>query len=489
MSATQIFYTLSTGACLLFLAGCYTSTQRADPYEVPTLAIDNAVQNAQSDPLIDPCKTLPIQWWTLFNDPQLAQMIQTTFERNPTLQAARANIMLANYAADRVRAALYPNLLWTADVSFQKLSETGLAQFGMVDAPVTGGKGGIPVYFTQPETALELTYDFDLWGKNRNRWRAAIGEVRARVADEAFARLRLGIAVAQAYFRLQIDYKRKAVTEALIDNKSQFVALLQNRVNKNLNDISTVRTSDVDLTAAKQQLLQIEGDIAVREHQLQAYLAGNFDEKIAFTGVIEQPLPRVPLPCDISLNLIAQRPDITAQLWLIESAGRRIEVAQAGFYPDVNLTALAGFQSIHLRELFYGKSTYYNIDPAISLPIFDGGLLKANLRGSEVDYDVAIFQYNQLILTAVQEVLDGISVLRITEQQLKEFQKQVHDQRELFGLTELRMQHNLNSRLDGLVSEGNLLVAQNRELIALGNTLEAILALLKALGGGYYECG
>ena len=353
-------------------------------------------------------------------------------------------------------------------------------------APTT--LGVIPVYFTQTETELALKWDLDLWGKNRNSLRAALGEVQAEIADEAFSRLQLGIAVAQVYFQLQVDYKRQEIAEALVANKISYQDLLQKRLDNNLNNIQTINVAQSNVATVKQRLLEIQGDIAVNEYQLKAYLAGDFDEQIVDTKIIAQPLPKVLLPCDLPLRLIARRPDIIAQLWLIESAGRQIDVAKAGFYPDFNLTAFLGFQTIHLHELFFKKSKFYNIDPAFTLPIFEGGRLVANLRGSEVNYDLAIFDYNNLVLNAAKEVLAGIAVLQNSELQLQELKTNTSYQEDLFNISNLRVKYNLNSALDDLSSEENLLNARDQEAVALGRTIQAMLALIKALGGGYDAC-
>lgn len=482
---------LSGFLSLLFLCTNCSHHRAAEPLETPTYALSQALQEADQDPGIVKTDCIPEEWWLIFQDDQLTSFIQKTLERNPTLQKARANILLAATVADRVKAVLYPDIGWGADISRQKLSETAIIPFKDFRAtPGTpnvapGGVAGIPVYFTQYETEFTLSYNFDFWDKNRNTLLAAVGEVKARMADEVFARLQLAISVAQVYYQLQIDYKRKEIARALSENQAQYLDLIQKRLQGNLDSMLTVHVAQSNLASTQQSLLQIEGDIAVRENQLRAYLADHFEESIYSVPIAARPLPQVPMPIDLPLHLIAKRPDITSQLWLIESAGKQIEVAKAGFYPDFNLTAFFGYQTIHLHEFFKWPSSYYNIDPAVTLPIFDGGRLLANLHNSEVNYDLAIYQYNQLLLNAVREVLDGLAILRNREQQLQENIKKANYQEQLFQLTNLRVTHNLNSGLDYLISQQNMLVAQDQAMISLGSTLQAILALIKAVGGGY----
>lgn len=502
-------------ATMLHLASCSLG-QRAEIIDTPKAALEEGIETKNHEELFNR-GDLPDAWWTLFQDEQLTTFIETAFRQNPTLHEAHANILLAASNARRVRANQFPNIFWGGDISREKLSETGLIPFnntaggaaptnsataaainaagGMVpilptgnQLPAAGGVAGIPVYFTQYETEFALNYDFDIWKKNQNTFRAALGEYYANIADEVFLHLELGISVALVYYQLQIDYKKAEIAKKLIENQARYAQLVQTRKTGNIDAAGPVYNTLINVISARQALLEIEANIAVNEYQLKTYLAGQFHETINDIQINEQPLPKIPLPDDLPLSLIARRPDITAQLWLIESAGKQIEVAKAGFYPDFNIIALFGFQTIHLHELFNWKSCYYNVDPAFSLPIFDGGRLSANLTTSEINYDIAIYRYNALVLNAVRDVLDGLTLLRNADLQLKEAQNKVRQQEDLLQLTILKRQNHLSSELDFLVSQQAVFIAQNVEIITLGKKIQAMLSLIKALGAGYNTC-
>ena len=500
---------------LWIVTGC-TTGQRAQSILPPEEALNQI--EIESNPHIEKSEEMiPNEWWSLFQDPQLTEFLEIAFAKNPTLQAALTNIMYAKANAGLVKSSLYPQIFFGADVSRQKLSETGIIPFnkntsGMASAlnadsqpgakttipgllpgaglatPTPGGADGIPVFFTQYETEIALTYEFDIWGKNRKKWLAAIGEIKSKIADTAFIRLELGIAITQAYYRIQTNYRRKVLAKQLVQNKEQKIQFIKDRIKGNLDPIQALEQTKIELASAQQYLLNIEKALAIDEYQLKAYLANDFLENVAEKPIEELPLPKIPFPNDLPLHLISQRPDIIAQIWLIEAADNLIDVAKIGFYPDFNLFALFGYQTLHLHKLFNWKSSYFNVDPAVTLPIFDGGRLMANLRESEVNYDLEIFQYNQLVINAAQEVLTSLTVLKNNQEQLESFKEQVNQQERIFDLTQLRIRHHLDSGLNYLAQEETLLYARDQELTALGNTIQSILLLIKALGGGYDPC-
>lgn len=488
----KILYLLTIFFALVTLTGCYKCQKHEDFKELPTIPLQKAVDESSHDPLFEMAEWVPENWWVIFNDEQLNGFIETTLINNPTLQSARTKILLALTTADKVRSALYPTITWNADVQREKLSKTGVIPISgtgaisssspLPQAPVTPS---IPIYFTLYETALNIVYDFDLWNKNRYTLRAALGEVQSACADAAFVWLSLSIALTEVYFHLQVDYEQLWILQKIHVNREQYFELVQKRVQYNLDDNLIFYAALNNLIAARQALLINETNIAVGENQLRAYLAGDFQEEIGDISIDQKPLPKVPLPRALPLHLISHRPDIISKLWLIESACYKIKASVADFYPDINLMAFGGFQTIHFRKWFDAKSTYGDIQLATSLPIFTGGLLQANLRSSEVNYDLEILDYNQLIIDAVKQVLNGIFVLKNNNKQLELFRFEAEQQQEIFGLTKLRMEHNIGSTLDYLNSEYELLIIKQQEVIALGNTLRSILELIKALGGGY----
>ena len=333
-----------------------------------------------------------------------------------------------------------------------------------------------------------MSYNFDFWDKNKNLFRAALGQVQANIAEEAFAKLTLGISLAKVYFDLQMDYRKYEVAQAVVNNRKYYYELIQGRIKANLDNNIALSIASSGLADANVAQQKAQSNLQIHEYQLKAYLAGNFQEEIKDLKILENPISKIPLPADLPLHLISRRPDIISLLWLIESAGRQIEVAKAGFYPDFNLSGFLDIKPYTFANSSNGLAAFLISDPAVTLPIFDGGRLTANLRASEVNYDIAILNYNDKVINAASEVMQSISVVKSLHRQLQDQKQKAQAQKDQYSLTKMRMEHKLNSQLDVLTSEMNYLVSYSEEIDTLDSLIQAVLTLIQSLGGGYEAC-
>ncbi|MDP1836768.1 MAG: efflux transporter outer membrane subunit [Chlamydiales bacterium] len=466
---------------LLCISGCRSSCW-VDPICVPSSALSEAISAVSCDTAFDPVDEIPSEWWIIFGDEQLNDCIERTLCRHPSAQAARLQIFAAKYRSDLARSRLNPTVTAIGSITSQKLSETSLVPFG----PSFVTPNQVPLHFTEYDLHLNLLYDFDLWGKTRQMVMASVGDAYARVADEALARLNLSLAVADAYFKLQIAYQRAEFAEELVACRRANLDLIEQRVTSGVDSCFMLANAQNGLSQAEQMHIQFCAEVSIQEHQLQSYIGESFDECIPNIEVMRRPLPSVPLPVDLPLHLLARRPDIQSQLWMIQAAGHQIKSARARFYPDINLLGMIGYQTIHWNEWFQPNSVDYSVGPAISLPLYDPAAGVANLRGREVEYDLAVTQYNQLVLNATKEVLDGITTVQATSKQLEHSQYQCDNVRSMLECIESRLQSNLASRVDVLATEERLILTCDQQALMLGNTLQSILSLVKALGGGYH---
>ncbi|MDH1663482.1 multidrug efflux transporter outer membrane subunit EmrC, partial [Stenotrophomonas sp. GD03777] len=204
---------------------------------------------------------------------------------------------------------------------------------------------------------------------------------------------------------------------------------------------------------------------------------------------IQRPQPLNPvalqLPGVLPSELLGRRPDIVAARWRVEAADKQIKVAKTKFYPSFNLTALAGVVAPNVGDLLKSSSTFAYIGPALSLPIFEGGKLRANLANTDAQYDLAVANYNQTVLDALRDVADQVNAVRSLAQQAQSQQQAVDTARAAFDLAQQRYRAGIGSYLDVLTAQSTLLQSQQQLAGLQSQQVQSSVRLSKALGGGF----
>src|SRR5258707_9910552 len=206
-----------------------------------------------------------------------------------------------------------------------------------------------------------------------------------------------------------------------------------------------------------------------------------------YTTLFRSEAGAVSLPSTLPADLIGRRPDVVAQRWRVEAARRDIDSAKAQFYPNVNLAALAGVQSVSLSKLLDRGSEDPSFGAALRLPIFDGGRLRGNLAAKDADFDSAVAQYNQMLADALREVVDQLASVRSADSQRGEVEAALASAEEAYGLAVARYRAGLGNYLQVLAVETQVL--EQRSLLAdlRARELDLSIDLIRALGGGYEE--
>jgi NodT family efflux transporter outer membrane factor (OMF) lipoprotein len=184
---------------------------------------------------------------------------------------------------------------------------------------------------------------------------------------------------------------------------------------------------------------------------------------------------------------VGRRPDILAQRWRVEATRHGIDAAHAQFYPNVNLAAVVGFQSLGSSGFLSLGNRQVGVGPALSLPLFDAGQRRANLAQADAEYDLAVEQYNQSLSDALREVVDQLSSFRSVAQQRVEQQQALTASRDAYDLAVLRYREGLGNYLQVLTTETQLLAQQSLEVDLRARTLDVSINLVRALGGGYED--
>jgi len=453
---------------VLTLAGCASTegiASQARPVEPAKVGIVDA-----DLPVTPP---IAADWWTAFGDPTLTALIERSLADNPNLKAAQARLARASANVGVADAARRPQVNGSFDAARQRFSENGL-----YPPPIAGS--------TQHTATLQASgsWDLDLFGRNRAVLDAAIGVERAAAADRDAARVLLSSNVARTYLQLARFLEQREVALRSLAQRDELLGLIRQRVQAGIDTAVELRQGEALLPETRQQLEALDEQIVLARHALAA-LSVQPPNALDSLGPRFATLTMVSLPDALPADLLGRRADISAARWRIEAATRDVDAARAQFYPNINLTAFVGLSSIGLDRLLRSGSEQYGAGPAIHLPIFDAGRLRANLRGKASDLDLAIENYNGTVVDAVRDVADQLGSLQSLERQRRE-QSLAQTAAELtYDLATQRYRAGLGTQLTVLNAEASVLTARRLSADLLARAYDTRVALIRALGGGY----
>jgi NodT family efflux transporter outer membrane factor (OMF) lipoprotein len=415
------------------------------------------------------------RWWEAYRDPQLSGLIDEALRDSPTLAEAQARLRSAEARAERARANRGPTLTGNAQAELVKQSYNN----GIPPAFVPHG------WNDAGQVTLNFSYDFDFWGRNRAALAAATSEARAASADAAEARLVLSTAIGSAYAELLRLYAERDLAAEAVRVREQSLDLVRQRVANGLDSLAAQRQAEAQVPQAQAALAAIDESIGLVRDQLAA-LAGAGPDRGLDIGrpALQGPRP-FGLPENLAADLIGRRPDIVAARWRAEAATQQVGVARAAFYPNVNLNAFIGFQALGLVNLFKAGSDAGSVGPAISLPIFDAGRIRADYKGARADADAAVASYNQTLVQALKEVADAATSERALGPRLAESRQALAASEEAYRLARLRYQGQLSNYLIVLEAEDRVIAARRDVAEMEGRAFSLDVALVRALGGGF----
>ncbi|HEX8447640.1 MAG TPA: efflux transporter outer membrane subunit [Sphingomonas sp.] len=416
-------------------------------------------------------------WWRGWGDSQLDALMVEALAGSPDVAMAAARVRQAEANAQ----------------------ESGAADRLSVTAEASGGVNkqsynlGIPPDFVPKgfqdtgRLALSANLDLDLWGRNRAALAAATSEATAARVDADQAALTLTTAIADGYARLAMLYAERDVADAAIRVRSESGKLVADRAANGLENQGELRQAEADVPAARADRNQIDESIAQARNRL-AFLVGATPDRgarIARPTLRMGPPARV--PADVGIALIGRRPDLVARRLRAEAAASRIKVARAGFYPDVSLSALIGLQSLGFEKLLRTGSSIGSAGPALTLPIFDGGRLRARYRNAAAGYDAAVADYDSTLLSALQEVADAAAGLDVIDARITDQAAALKGAEGAYAIARQRYEGGLSARLGVLSAEDRLLSRRRLLVDAQARAMLLDVALVRALGGGYRE--
>jgi multidrug efflux system outer membrane protein len=410
------------------------------------------------------------QWWTLFGDATLNQLVQTANQDNADIQIALARIRMTESLAVQAGAALYPTLNLTA-------SGTRATSGPSVSV------SGVGVQANTSQVGLLTSYELDVWGRVRRNIESATAVATASQYEKDSVRLTVAALVSNLYLRLRSLDAQMAVLKDSVRTRTESVKVAEAKLQGGLVSPIDVNQGKAALAASQASLSEVTRQRAIAQNQL-GVLTGKLDLTIAAGDVRQLPAPPLP-PEGLPSTVVESRPDVNRAEQDLMAANARVGVATAGLFPTFSLVGLFGAQSVSFSSFLTDQSSVWSAGIGLLQPIFSGGLLQARLEYAKAQQQEALGGYVKVVRNAFGEVSDALISVQQTLQTEQFLQQQVQASTKAQELAALRYAAGYVDFLNVLESqrvanEANLAFVINRSA-----RLQASVDLFKALGGGW----
>ena len=508
------FLVAGTLALPLLLAGCAVGPD----YQRPELNPPPGYKSATSAEAAQP--GLGLDWWRLFQDPELDALMTEALASNLDLKAAMARVEQSRASSRSVRSAFYPVV--TLDPSAMRsrtpgpevsedtdalsqissvvnqvssltsvingLAQGGTGNTGAANGGIASSTGDMSAAVgsttaSRYQVPFDLSYEIDIWGRVRRSYESAQAQAQAAVYDFEVVRQTLLADLARNYFNLRsFDAQYEIITRNLGLYQEE-VALTEAQYQAGLISETNLLQATVQLESTRAQAADILRQRTDLEHAI-AILLGRAPADFSLAPRPLQGTPPI-IPAGLPSDLLRRRPDVAEAEQNLVAACAEIGVAKADFFPSVRLTGSAGYQSGEIKNVLDWHNLAWSIGPNVSLPIFEGGQLRANLDQAKARYQELDAVYRNQVLSAFVDVEDSLTDLHLRADAAESQAKAVSAAREYLRLTQLEYQTGITDYLHVVTAEQTLLSNELSDIQILNQRMVSSVLLIKALGGGW----
>jgi outer membrane protein, multidrug efflux system len=453
--------TLTALAFALALSGCASLTSRTEV--LPQVAMPAQWSGASASTT---APTALANWWQRYDDPLLTTLVTQALQANTSVRSAQAAVAQARALRDVQHANLGPNI--GASASAQR-SKSG-------DAPAG----------SRYQAGFDASWEPDVFGGKRAGVSAAEAQAQASQASLGDTQVSVAAEVAVAYVQLRGLQARLDIARRNLVAQQETLQITDWRVQAGLTtslELSQARTATEQTRA---QIPSLETSVAQTEHAL-AVLTGQaptalHDQLVTAAAV---PTPPADLAVSIPAQTLRQRPDIRIAEQQISAALARVSQADAARYPSFNLSGSVGLSALALSGLTGGGSVVSALLGSVSVPLFDGGAAKAQVRSQEAALEQARVNYQAVVLNALQEVEDALVALRGNRERLQRLQSASESAEQAALLANQRYSSGLVDFQTVLETQRSLLSTQDSLASTRAELSADHVRLYKALGGGW----
>jgi len=444
-----------TALCLL-LAGCTIGPD----YKRPDLQLPAAF----AEPASAQSPAIPREWWGLYHDPMLDQLVHDGLERNADVRFAVARVQEAEAALREARALLFfPEIDANAGASRSRT-----LQFGTANTFTLG---------------VSTSFEVDLWGRLRRAERSVQDQLLASRYGRDTVAITLAATIARAYFAARSLESQYIASEDILRATNESLTLARKRADAGLVSGLDVYQATSTQSAAAAQLKEIARQRAAVLHQL-GVLTGRLDLRVEAKDIESLPVPPLP-PAGLPSELLERRPDVRQAEALLASATERIGVAKAAQFPTLKLTGSYGAQSPELDSLFSAGSTVWSLGANLLGPILDGGRYRARTEQSEAQARQAEAVYQRAVENAFRDVSDALSNVKSAADSEADLAVRLDASRNALRLAQRRYEQGYSAYLEVLDAQRTLNDAQLTFIRNRQAYLSYTVDLMNSLGGGW----
>ncbi len=403
-----------------------------------------------------------VEWWSLYQDAPLADLLKSLETSNQNLRAAEAAWREARALVGGSRSALYP----TAS--------------GQVGTTRSGNEIGVG---KSNDLALGLSWQLDIWGQVRRQVESSEANAQASAAEWAGVRLSQQSELVQNYLQLRVIDEQMRLLDATIVAYKRSLRTTENRYNAGMVTRADVSQALTQLRNTQAQRLDLDWQRARYEHAI-ALLVGSTPNAVRVASV--NTLPALPvLPMAVASTLLERRPDIAAAERRVMSANAEIGVAKTAYFPDLTLSASGGYRGSNLADWISMPNRFWSIGPQFAMTLFDAGLRRSKVEQAEARYDQQVARYRQTTLQAIGEVEDALVQLNVLAQEIVVQREALVASQDALKLTQNQYDAGVVDYLSVSIAQTAALNSERTLLNLLATQLTASVQLISALGGGW----
>jgi multidrug efflux system outer membrane protein len=409
------------------------------------------------------------KWWEVFQDEQLKELVRTALQQNYDVRIAATRILQAQARLGITRADQFPTI--AGGVTGANLRNPQTKFLGAYETSTTQVSGS-------------LAWDLDFWG----RYRRATEAARADLAASEWARREVITALianlVSAYFQLRALDSQLEISRGTLKSRQDSLRLTRLLADGGSTSVLDVRQAEQLVFTAASEVPTLEEQIEQEENFISTLLGNNPAPVPRGRKLIEQEHPPV-VPAGLPSSLLERRPDVRQAEEQLISANAQIGVARAAYFPQISLTAIAGYQSAALTNLFTGPAGLWNFGGTLTQPIFTAGKLRSNVRLTEARQQEFLLGYEQTIQAAFRDVSDSLIAYRKTQEFRQQQELLVASAEDAARLSHMRYSGGVASYLEVLTNETNYFSAELGLVQAQLNERLTLVQLYKSLGGGW----